>query len=329
MKIVFVPGGFRFSSQVDAGVEKGLRACGHEVVRLCRDCLRTIGSGALQNVRAEVLLTVHGRAFPHRLLQEVDYPTVVWLVDEPQEVDFSQSYGRHFDMVITNDPNTIGVHGPHRCWYLPLAADPGVHCPGPADRERVDVSFVGGILPERARFLARLYTLTRDLSWRIAGPDRTRAEVTFADMWDRRSVAHREYAELTRSARIVLDVPRDEMVSFAGRTNRRGIPAAGVSTRVFETPACGSFLLTSDARCEIERLYPPGAVGIYHHGDPGDCAEQIRYYLEHEDEREEAAEVAYRTCLDRHTYTTRVRQLVEIIERWMETQAPAKEGSRR
>jgi len=326
MDVLFVPGGFRFSAHVDAGVQWGLEQNGHSLKRLCRDCLRIIGQGALEKVKADVLVTVHGRRFPHRLLREVGYPTVVWLVDEPQEVDLSEGYGRHFDIVLTNDANTCGVHGPHKCWYLPLAADPRMHRPGLPDRELVDVTFVGGILPERGQLLDRVFALTPDVAWRIVGPDRWHKDVSFSGAWQRRSVDHAEYVALMRAARIVLDIPRDELVSFAGRTNRRAVPVMAVNTRVFEVTACGKFLLTSDARRDVFRLFPNGEVGIYRHGDAADLARQIRYYLEHEDEREEMAEAARETCMREHTYPVRVKQLTDIVEQWKATQMPPRQS---
>ncbi len=332
MDVLFVPGGFHFSAHVDAAVEWALGALGHRVKRLCRDCLRTIGRGALTNVKADLLLTVHGRRFPHVLLREVHYPTAVWLVDEPQEVDLSERYGRHFDVVFTNDPNTCGVHGPHKCWYLPLAADPRVHKPGPSRYGMVDVTFAGSVLPERAELLSRAYELTPEVSWRIVGPDRAgraRGFSPLARVWRQGTVDHAEYVELMRASRIVLDVPRDEMVSFAGRTNRRAIPAVGVNTRVFEATATGSFLLTSDARPEVSSLFPHGEVGLYRHGDAVDLAERIRHYLREEEEREDLAAAARETCLARHTYPARVRELLEVLTQWQATQMPPRPPVRR
>lgn len=132
-----------------------------------------------------------------------------------------------------------------------------------------------------------------------------------------------------RSARIVLDIPRDEFLSFAGRTNRRSIPAAGVGVRPFEVTGCGRFLLTSDARAEIHRLWAPGEVGIYRHGDPADLARQIRYYIDHPEEREEAAQAAHQRTVREHTYPVRVRRLLEIVRAWVETRSPEKKGKKR
>jgi hypothetical protein len=361
MDVVLVPGGMRFSAQIDAGVERALKATGHQVRTLCRPCLTTLGDNALAGMKADLLLSIHGRRFPHAALAHAPSIRVkaVWLVDEPQEVDLSEGYGKHFDIVLTNERNTCGVHGPHKTWYLPLAADPSIHAPAtelqrrdtsatgasllPADGERMtranaetqrrreqqlllglkDVAFAGGILRERARLLDEAYRLTPDLAWRIVGPDRHGKEVNFASVWDRRPISHEEYVGAVRSARIVLDIPRDEALSFAGRTNRRGIPATGVGCRPFEVTACGRFLLTDDSRADIFTFFPHGSVGIYRAGDAADLAAQLRYYLDHEEEREEAAAEAHAWTLGHHTYAHRVRELTEIVDAWNRTRTAA------
>lgn len=386
MDVVFVPGGMRFSAHVDAAVERALRAARHSVRTLCGQCLATVGQGALADVTADLLLTVHGRRFPHALLKGARgiRAKAVWLVDEPQEVDLSERYSRHFDVVFSNDRNTCGVHGPHKTWYLPLAADPTVHAKegtakaaenakGNQDKEAGshrehrerreesqerekdnnqrekeehgfslsvtsvnsvaqkvwDVCFAGGILPERAALLEQAYRLSADLAWRILGPNRHGKAVNLAHVWDRRPISQEEYVGAVRSARIVLDIPRDETVSFAGRTNRRGIPATGVGCRPFEVTACGRFLLTDDSRADIFTFFPHGSVGIYRAADAADLAGQVRYWLDHEEEREERAALARAHCLREHTYAVRVRQLVEMVQAWLDTRLPGKTSSPR
>jgi spore maturation protein CgeB len=313
----------RFSSHVDRAVEAALRAAAHQVRTLCRDCLGTVGQGALANVKADLLLSIHGRRFPHALLKQAPQvrAKAVWLLDEPQEVDLSEGYGRHFDIVLTNDRNTCGVHGPHKTWYLPLAADPEAHKPG-GSAAAWDVAFVGGILPERAALLDQAYQLAPDLAWRIVGPDRWHKPVSFGPVWENRTVSHEEYVEAISSARIVLDIPRDETVSFAGRTNRRGIPATGVGCRPFEITACGRFLLTDDSRADLPVLFPEG-VGCYRRGDAASLVEQVRYWLEDEEERREAALAAREHCLRKHTYAVRVSELADIVGAWLDTRLPA------
>jgi spore maturation protein CgeB len=47
---------------------------------------------------------------------------------------------------------------------------------------------------------------------------------------------------------------------------------------------------------------------------PEECAELIRYYLAHEDERTEIARAGQQRTLRDHTYYQRVQELVGIVE---------------
>jgi hypothetical protein len=51
-------------------------------------------------------------------------------------------------------------------------------------------------------------------------------------------------------------------------------------------------------------------------------AAQLRYWLDHEEEREQVALAAYKHCLREHTHASRERQLVEIVQAWLATRLP-------
>jgi spore maturation protein CgeB len=318
--IILVPGGMRFSSQIDRGVEAALRAAGHSVRTLCRPCLATIGQGALAELAADLLLSIHGRQFPHALLANAPGIRVkaVWLLDEPQEVDMSEGYGRHFDMVLTNDRNTCGIHGTHKCWYLPLAADPEVHKPSGAEKA-ADVCFVGSMNPFRAALLTAARDLAPDLRWLVVGPNRSGIPC----WWENRSVGHEEYVQLYASAHIGLNVPGDALYDFANRrANKRSIPASGLGCRPFEVTGTGTFLLTDDGRADVSSFWPRGAIGIYRRGDAMDLAAQLRYWRDRDLDRELAAAQARGWTLDHHTYAHRVRELAGVVQAWLDTRTP-------
>ncbi len=329
MKIILVVLDHLGLRYVCDAIAAGLRSCGHQVDLLCERCLRLLNEAALRDMQADLLLVFHGRRFPGRCLRHASVLKAVWLVDEPQEVDISERYARYYDIVLTNDVNTCGIHGPAKSWYLPLAANPAVDRPGPTNGlEIVDVTFVGVVHPQRMELLNRAIALTPDLTWRIVGPPgkwarERKTDCSFADVWQTRPVPHERYIEYVRASRVVLDIPRNPYECFAGQKNSRGIPATSVSPRVFETTAAGAFLLTSDDRTTIFDLYPEGEVGVYRHGDAADLAQQLRYYLEHEDERREMAEAARSTCLEKHTYAERAKKLTQIVEQWKSTRLPA------
>ncbi len=90
-----------------------------------------------------------------------------------------------------------------------------------------------------------------------------------------------------------------------------GTPVFNVTPRVFEVPASGGFLLTNNI---------PQAAGFYEIGREMivyDSTEElkrlIRYYLEHPEERAAIADKGYQRARKEHTYTHRLRQLLDTV----------------
>ncbi len=86
-----------------------------------------------------------------------------------------------------------------------------------------------------------------------------------------------------------------------------------VNQRVFDVPACGSFLIT-DYQKALEELFEPGREVITYE-DPEEIPELVRYYLDHPRERQRVALAARRRVLAEHTYLHRLQRIVEIMRR--------------
>ncbi len=84
--------------------------------------------------------------------------------------------------------------------------------------------------------------------------------------------------------------------------------------RMFESTGVGSLLLT-DAAINLSDFFDDNEIVDYHSVD--DCIEKIEYYLAHEEERKKIAEAGQKRTLLDHTYTSRMQDLVEIIERYI------------
>ena len=95
--------------------------------------------------------------------------------------------------------------------------------------------------------------------------------------------------------------------------NRHGDVAEGHANnmRLYEATGVGAFLLT-DERSDLHELFDPGReVVTYAHAD--DLVEQVRYYLEHEDERATIARSGQARTLREHTWERRMAQLADIL----------------
>lgn len=92
-----------------------------------------------------------------------------------------------------------------------------------------------------------------------------------------------------------------------------------VSTRSFEIPACGGFMLHIDNE-EVRSLYEPGKeIDVF--STPEELNEKIAFYLDHPEERMRIADAGYKRAVPAYSYDARAAEIVEIIRRDMAEQA--------
>lgn len=89
----------------------------------------------------------------------------------------------------------------------------------------------------------------------------------------------------------------------------RGIPQ--IKGRHFEVPACGGFTIAGKAD-DIENYYAPDKEMVFYDSVP-DLIEKIKYYLEHNEEREAIARAGYERTIRDHTYEKRLSEIFRRI----------------
>jgi len=85
--------------------------------------------------------------------------------------------------------------------------------------------------------------------------------------------------------------------------------------RLFEATGVGTLLIT-DWKGNLHEMFEPGKEIVVYQ-NPEECAELIKYYLEHEEEREAIARAGQQRTLRQHTYFQRMQELVEIIQKFL------------
>ncbi len=86
--------------------------------------------------------------------------------------------------------------------------------------------------------------------------------------------------------------------------------------RHFDTKASGAFLLTDKRACNSRFFVTDGPnKEIAEYDSLQHCHEQIRYYLEHEDERERIAENGIKRILEDHKYENRIEEIMEVCKK--------------
>jgi len=85
--------------------------------------------------------------------------------------------------------------------------------------------------------------------------------------------------------------------------------------RLFEATGMGTMPIT-DWKINLHEMFEPG-IEVVAYRTPQECVRLARYYSEHEDEREAIARAGQQRTLREHTYHHRMRELVEIVGRYL------------
>ncbi|MDO8495007.1 MAG: glycosyltransferase [bacterium] len=164
---------------------------------------------------------------------------------------------------------------------------------------KYDISFIGThnnqTYPNRERYLKEI----GDLDLNIWGTDGWKTS-PLAGCFRGRSFGDQRF-EIYGHSKIVIDINWDVM------------PAEGLSNRPFEVTGSGACFFVDLIREDIKRCYEEGKEFVSF-SDEKDLREKVRYYLEHDEERERIARAGYQKTVERHTYVNRVRQLLDIME---------------
>lgn len=246
--------------------------------------------------RPDLLFVVHGRKFSSRwpsLRQE--YPSAVWLLDEPYEVDDASRYSSGFGAVFINDPSTVHRH--QNAHYLPACFDPSQYSFSLGRDRTHDVGFVGGANAWREAALADLARKGL-LSYVVGGPWRN---ARLNELCLARRIDAADTAKLYRDTRIVINLFRTEH-----HFNFQGIPAVSLNPRVYEALACGA-LVISEHRPELDSVFPemPAFRSL------NELESLVRRYIEDARLLTEARDACVRR-LSGHTYADRLRRVLTV-----------------
>jgi hypothetical protein len=185
-----------------------------------------------------------------------------------------------------------------------LGFDPEVVLPQAEQEHTYPVTFVGSLSAvhrSRIEWLEQLSALVPEL--KIWGPG--------IDLLDGSSPLRRchmgivwgnEMYDVFASSRITLNHHGD-VAPYAN------------NCRLFEATGAGAMLLT-DWKANLQDMFDVGReVAAYRTVE--DCAQTIRHYLTHEDDRRAIARAGQARTLRDHTYRTRMQELVEIVHKRM------------
>ncbi|TLS36894.1 CgeB family protein [Pseudalkalibacillus caeni] len=248
-------------------------------------------------------------------LKKFGIPIGIWLVDDPYNITNHIRKAAPYDFVITQESSCVSAYNQAniKAIYLPLAVNPNFYHPikdVPA-KYKHDICFVGTGLKNRIKLFDELTPFLQNLDFIIIGPkwdSLTNYNLLKAGII-KKSISPTEVAKYYNGAKIVLNIHRD--LNDINR-NPELIPANTPNNRTFDIAACQAFQL-ADYRADIVNLYNIDKELITF-SSVSDLKNKIDYYLKNDKLRNEIALNGYRRTKANHTYTIRMKELVQLLK---------------
>ena len=238
--------------------------------------------------------------------------TAMWFVEDYRLFTYWRAFAPLYDVfaVIQREPflSELAVAGVHNALYLPLAADPNVHKPlnlSLVEKQRfgADISFMGAGYPNRRAAFRHLV----GYGLKIWGTewDGDSVLMPHVQMQGQR-ISTEDAVRIFNAATVNLNlhssVKADELVSGGDFVN----------PRTFEIASCGAFQLT-DERSLMPELFAEDELATF--STLSELEDKIAYFQMHPEERMAFAERGRRRVLSQHTYTDRMRVLLDFVEK--------------
>jgi spore maturation protein CgeB len=265
-------------------------------------------------IRPDILLAFKGTAVTAATLRKLRFSGIALYNYFPDTIPSEQGNIladaiHEYDCVFYTkkfwDANPPDGLGKRRLVFLPHGYDPDVHRIMELDARDVseltqDVTVIASHTSYKEKLLRGLVGLMPDLDLHIYG-DRWTYPPRAPEL--RRHIrgmalAGSRYAKGIGAARINLAI-----TSWTGR-----IEVDETTTRTFEIPACGGFML-HERTPELLELYEEGReVACF--GSVEELASKIEYYLTHPVERDAIARSGHARCVPAYSYDERMKQIL-------------------
>lgn len=209
----------------------------------------------------------------------------------------------YFDHIFSVDEEWIPLFEKdvqHKITYLPLSSSPAKYFPLKAGERNgkfaSDIGFVGYYRPERAETLSVL----KDQDLKIYGY-----------WWD---TGIEQFPWLKEKYGGPLSNEDANQAFNEGRIQVGRLPSPipygnTIVQRVFDIPLTGSFQLSGHSAA-VEKIFGK-SVPMFR--DSKELKELVEYYLAHPDEREKLAAEAHAIAMRDHTYSSRIKTILEVL----------------
>lgn len=234
--------------------------------------------------------------------------SVLWVTEDPYELDTNLRHAALFDVVFTNDSSSVAAYG-ERGAHLPLAGATDFHSlPVRTDAPlRYDLFFAGTAWPNRSQFIRSVLSkMPADWKTKLALPSNPFLPPHGVPL-PQSSLAWRtspaDFARFVNQSAITLLLPR--VFSASGGREYAETPPP----RLFEAALAGGAQMVHESLEEVVHSFTPGKEIVVFSSDE-DFIAKATSLIDHPSERNAIAEAARQRGLRDHTYDRRADTIV-------------------
>jgi spore maturation protein CgeB len=242
-------------------------------------------------------------------LKAMGITTVLWVMDPPHDFEPVLKAAPQYDLIFcagTEVPEFLKGYGLNDVHWLPFACDDDCLRPREIDQKDIEqygskVSFVGSCYPNRMEILEGI----ADQELAIWGPGWERVP-------DRSPLRKRIRRAGSVSPEEWVKIYCSSNINIALHFQDGKVPCYQASPKVFEILACKGFMICDDQK-DVKSLFGDGKHLVIFK-DINDLREKIKYYIGHEQERRLIAGRGFEEVAVKHTYISRMKEMLEIIQ---------------
>lgn len=232
---------------------------------------------------------------------------VLWMMDSLARGNVISEFIKQIDYVFffeKTDIDFLRERAGIKSWFLPLALDPKVYFPEKSEQE-IDILFVGALYENRMEMLGRIAEEFKDKQIKVYGnyysPLRRPLHHLFRknkNVFLNKNISPAKVNQLYNHSKLCLNIHHAQS-------------KFGVNQRFFEISGSKAFQLV-DKKGYIEENFTAEEIMTY--SSEAEMMEKIHYAFNNFPQTQEMAAKAYEKVVSEHTFTHRIKYVLDIIQ---------------
>jgi spore maturation protein CgeB len=260
-----------------------------------------------QSFRPDLVFIIQGNYVLKSTVKDMPCQKVLWMMDSIYRAKGAYEIRNDVDHIFLfekTDVEKLWQTDRIKSFFLPLALDESVYYPMNLERP-IDILFVGTLYQKRIEMLERLVERFKNKNIQIYGRFYSPFRKTLfhllrenKNIFLNKNISPSQVNEVYNRSKVCINIHHDQS-------------SYGVNQRFFEIPGSGSFQLVENNPFVLDH-FSEKEIMTYHSEE--DLFRKIETGLKDPETALEMAQRAYKKVLESHTFTHRVKEMLQTIQ---------------